>query len=192
MFHILAYLILTTPPLPPPGKYKWGSILPESQSGTETSLPSQPLYLTAITVSIPHMCCAFHWAFLLQFWRHELFWGWVEMPSMQKIFFSLLHIPTIYLCYMFRGKEWKGKRDSWARQKCLVRAELKGAFPLKQVCVTLQAGQHPIASSRILPEPTGLPAFKVFPGLYFIVDHQYSHSSPSLENKQKFILMGEI
>lgn len=107
-------------------------------------------------------------------------------------FFSLLHIPTIYLCYMSRGKEWKGKRDSWARQKCLVRAELKGAFPLKQVCVTLQAGQHPIASSRILPEPTGLPAFKVFPGLYFIVDHQYSHSSPSLENKQKFILMGEI
>ena len=62
---------------------------------------------------------------------------------------------------------------------------MKAALPLNHLRVTLQAQQHLSASSRMLPEPTGLPAFRVFPDLYFIVDHQYSHGSllPSLENR---------
>ena len=62
-----------------------------------------------------------------------------------------------------------------------MRAEFKVMFSPDEVCVILHVQQHCLASTGILLEIEGLPAFKVFPGMCFTLDHQHCHSFPALK-----------
>lgn len=105
------------------------------------------------------------------------------MPSRQNVFLYYISPPSTYAIYFAVKNEKERKTQSKTEMPSEGRNE--SCTSPQPVMSDSPGQQHLSTPSRILPEPTGLPAFKVFPDLHFIVGHQYSHSSllPSLENR---------